>query len=164
MSKRQVRTYTDEDKERARVAWEENGRSLRATERATGISVATLSGWQTVWLNPPEPPVAPPEVFEAVFEQARTNQKLAVIEAAWAAARAGFARAIEALPDATAQQAATVAGIAVDKAQLLSGAATERHEHDIRAILATLPGGVRQTIVSLAGDEIREANDAQDSR
>lgn len=167
MTKRSKRIYTEDDRERARVALEMHDGNVSAASKESGIPRVTLLGWKNEWEIEAAEAAAlpvPKEVLSTAVEHIRQTEKSLVIEAAWAAARAGFARAIEALPEATAQQAATVAGIAVDKAQLLSGAATERHEHDIRAILATLPGGVRQTIVSLVGDDLRQEDNTQDSR
>lgn len=120
------RTYTDEDRERARVAWETNGRSVRATARDTGIPLATVQAWIVAWENPPPPPIASPDVYEQVYEAIRTEKKAEVIEAAWRVAKAAFEEALAKLPEASARDAATVAGIAVDKAQLLSGDPTER--------------------------------------
>lgn len=147
------RSYTDADKERARVVWESNGHSLRGTARDAAIPLATIQNWAAVWENPPPAPLAPPEVYEAVYQNIRTDKKSEAIEAAWDVAVAAFQRAKEALPDASARDAATVAGIAVDKAQLLSGAATERTEHNIKAILGILPPDLRAEVVRLAEGE-----------
>ena len=144
------RTYTDADREQARVAWEGQGRSLRAASRDTGIPLATIQAWAAEWRDPPPAPLAPPEVYEAVYETIRTDKKAEVIQAAWDLASAAFQRAKAALPDASARDAATVAGIAVDKAQLLSGAATERTEHNIKAILGVLPAGLRAEVLRMA--------------
>lgn len=142
------RTYTDDDRERARVAWESSGQNLSETARAMGISISTVQSWAAQWRNPPPVPLAPPEVYESVYETIRKDKKIEVINAAWGLAKAAFDRALTALPDASAKDAATVAGIAIDKAQLLSGDATDRV--DIRAILATLPAPVRAAVVALA--------------
>lgn len=120
------RIYTDEDRERARVAWELNGHSVRATARDAGIPLATVQAWIVAWENPPPVPIAPPEVYGQVYDAIRTEKKAEVIEAAWRVAKAAFEEALAKLPDANARDAATVAGIAVDKAQLLSGDPTER--------------------------------------
>lgn len=147
------RAYNDADRERARIAWESAGRSLRGAARETGIPLATIQGWAAVWENPPPAPLAPPEVYEAVYEDVRTSKKGEVIAAAWDLASAAFQRAKEALPNASARDAATVAGIAVDKAQLLSGDATERTEHNIKAILGILPPDIRAEVVRLAAGD-----------
>ena len=144
------RSYSDEDRETARVAWEATGRKLRPTARETGIPLGTLQRWVEVWEDPPPAPLAPPEVYEAVYADVRTQEKSKVITAAWDLASAAFQRAKEALPEASARDAATVAGIAIDKAQLLSGDATERTEHNIKALLGILPAGVRAAVVELA--------------
>jgi transposase-like protein len=145
------RAYTDEDRERARVAWEASGRSVRGAARTSGIPVATIQAWIAGWENPPPAPLAPPEVYEAVYETIRTDKKAEIIEAAWALAKAAFDEAQLKLPDASAKDAATVAGIAVDKAQLLSGGATDRV--DVRAILAQLPAPARAAVVALLADD-----------
>ena len=145
------RAYTDADRERARVAWEASGGSVRATARATGFPLATLQAWAELWRNPPPAPLAPPAVYEAVYQMIRTDKKAEVIEAAWDAAKLAFERTVELIPLATdVQKVATAAAIAVDKAQLLSGGATARNEVDIRAILASLPTDVRAAVIALA--------------
>jgi len=144
------RSYTDADREAARVAWEQAGRSPRGAARATGIPLATIHGWAVGWESPTPAPLAPPEVYEAVFADIRTQKKGEVIAAAWDLASAAFQRAKEALPDASARDAATVAGIAIDKAQLLSGDATERTEHNIKAVLGILPADLRAEVIRLA--------------
>lgn len=144
------RMYTDADRERARVAWESTGRAMRPTARETGMPIATLQRWVEAWENPPPAALAPPEVYEQVYADVRTSKRGELIAAAWDLAAAAFARAKDALPDASARDAATVAGIAIDKAQLLSGAATERHEHDIRTIIQHLPPDVRAAVITLA--------------
>jgi hypothetical protein len=146
------RTYTDADKERARVLWETNGNATRATARDAQIPLGTVQAWIEEWKQPP--PLAPREVYEAVYETIRTDKKAEVIEAAWDAAKLAFERVVELIPDAKdIQKVATAAAIAVDKAQLLSGAATARNEVDIRAVLAALPAEVRSAVVELATAE-----------
>jgi hypothetical protein len=144
------RTYTDADKERARVLWETNGNATRATARDAQIPLATIQAWIEEWKQPP--PLAPREVYEAVYETIRTDKKAEIIEAAWDVAKAAMERAKEALPDASAKDAATVAGIVIDKAQLLSGDATERTEHNVKAILGILPADLRAEVIRLAAD------------
>jgi hypothetical protein len=92
-------------------------------------------------------------VYEAVYETIRTDKKAEVIQAAWDLASAAFQRAKAALPDASARDAATVAGIAIDKAQLLSGDATERTDHNIRAVLGILPADIRAEVRRLVQSE-----------
>lgn len=139
------RAYTDEDRERARVAWETNGHSIRATARETMIPLATIQSWIVAWEKPA--PIVAPEAVQIAYETIRTDKKAEVIALAWDVAKAAFQQAIDRLPDASAKDAATVAGIAVDKAQLLSGGATERV--DVRAILSSLPEPARQAVVAL---------------
>jgi hypothetical protein len=147
---RPKRVYDDTDRERARVAWETNGHSVRGTARDTGIPLATIQDWIVVWQNPPPVPLAPPEVYEAVYADLRTDKKAEIIAAAWGLAKAAFERAQEDLPNASAKDAATVAGIAIDKAQLLSGGVTDRV--DVRAILGALPAPARAAVSALLAE------------
>ena len=143
------REYTDEDRERARVVWEATGGNASATARETSIPRSTILAWMNA---PPPAPLEtfPAEIVESVVETFRQDKKSEIIGAAWDLAKAAFDQAKAALPDASAKDAATVAGIAIDKAQLLSGGATERV--DVRAILATLPAEVRAAVIALAAE------------
>lgn len=125
-----------------------SGRRVREASRSSGVPLATVIGWARGWEHPPPAPIAPPEVIEQVIDQIRSDKKAEIVAAAWDLAKAGFARSQAALGEASAKDAATVAGIAIDKAQLLSGDATDRV--DIRAILATLPAPVRAAVIALA--------------
>lgn len=121
------RSYTDADREAVRVALTMNGGNLRAASRSTGIPFSTVKTWH----DKPEPEgidALPAAVIEAASELIRADKRGEVIEAAWDLAVAGFKRSLEALPKASAQAAAIAAGIAIDKAQLLSGEATARQE------------------------------------
>lgn len=146
------RTYTDEDKERARVALDSHGGNVTRAAKEASVPRATLQEWRDEWAAAAALPV-PAEYLPAAAEYIRRDKKGEVIEAAWNLASAAFQRAQEALPDASARDAATVAGIAVDKAQLLSGAATERTEHHIKAVLGILPPDVRAEVIRLAQSE-----------
>lgn len=140
------RSYTDADREAVRVSLTMNGGNLRAASRSTGIPFSTIKTWH----DKPEPEgieALPPAVIEAASEQIRAGKKGEVIAAAWDVAKAAFLRAQDALPKASARDAAIVAGIAVDKAQLLAGDATERL--DVRAILALLPADLGREVGSL---------------
>lgn len=143
------RTYTDADKERARVALDSHGGNLSAAAREADVPRATLQEWRDEWAAAAALPI-PAEYLPAAAEYIRQDKKGEVIESAWNLAVAAFQRAKEALPEASARDAATVAGIAVDKAQLLSGDATERTEHNLKAILGILPPGLRSEVVRLA--------------
>lgn len=148
------RSYTDDDRERARVIWEGNGHSLRGTARDTGFPLTTIQTWAAIWEDPPPAPLAPPEVYEAVYESIRTDKKAEAIAAAWDAAKAAFEQVALLAPTATdIQKVATAAGIAVDKAQLLSGAATERTEHNVKAIVGILPPDLRAEVLRMAEGE-----------
>lgn len=145
------RTYTDEDRERARIAWEVGGRSVRRAARESGIPLGTIQAWIVGWEHPTPAPLAPPEVYDAVYEDLRTDKKAELISAAWDLAKAAFDEAKLKLPDASAKDAATVAGIAIDKAQLLSGGATDRV--DVRAIIASLPAPARAAVIALLASD-----------
>jgi transposase-like protein len=146
------RTYTDEDRERARVALDSHGGNLSAAARYAGIPRVTLLSWRDEWAAAAAVPV-PVEHLPAAVEYIRQSKKGEVINAAWDLASAAFERAKAALPDASARDAATVAGIAIDKAQLLSGDATERTDHNIRAVLGILPADIRAEVLRLAQGE-----------
>ena len=146
------RTYTDEDKERARVALDSHGGNLSAAAREASVPRATLQEWRDEWTRAAALPV-PAEYLPAAAEYIRQDKKGKVIEAAWDLASAAFERAKAALPDASARDAATVAGIAIDKAQLLSGDATERTDHNIRAVLGILPADIRAEVRRLVQSE-----------
>ena len=141
------RTYTDEDRERARIIWEMNGKQIRATARDAGIPLGTVQAWIPVWENPP---LAPVEVYEAVYETIRTDKKAEIISTAWDLAKAAFAHSHANLPGTSAKDAAVIAGIAIDKAQLLSGEPTERV--DVRAIINSLPEPARGAVIALLAE------------
>lgn len=150
------RSYTDADKERARVALDANGGNLSRAARDADVPRATLHEWRDEWAAEAAEAAAlpvPAEYLPTAVEYIRQTKKGEAIEAAWDVAVAAFLRAKEALPDASARDAATVAGIAVDKAQLLSGAATERTEHNIKAIVGILPPDLRAEVIRLAEGE-----------
>lgn len=147
------RTYSDADKERARVALDVHGGNLSAAAREAGVPRATLHEWRDEWAAAAALPV-PAEYLPAAAEYIRQDEKGKVIAAAWRAAELAFERVAELIPEAKdVQKVATAAAIAVDKAQLLSGAATTRNEVDIRAVLAALPPEVRTAVVQLAAGD-----------
>lgn len=142
------RIYTDEDRERARVVWEMSGGNINATARETSIPIGTIFGWVTTWKLPP--PVAAPEAIQIAFEHIRMDKKAEIISVAWDLARAAFDHSKEHLPGTSAKDAAVIAGIAIDKAQLLSGEPTERV--DIRAIINSLPESARSAVIALLAE------------
>lgn len=151
------RSYSDAEKEAARVALDQRGGNVSAVSRETGIPRPTLIEWRAAWAHEAERAAAipvPVEYLPAAVEYVRQEEKGKVIEAAWKAARIAFERIPELIPDAKdVQKVATAAAIAVDKAQLLSGGATARNEVDIRAILAELPPEVRSAVIELAAGD-----------
>ena len=142
------RTYTDADREQVRAALALNGGDVRKTARQTGIPRTTVITWR----DKPKPEgidALPPAVVEAAVEQIRQDKRGEIIALAWDLAADALRQSLVALPRASAQAAAIVAGIAIDKAQLLMGEATSRAEvrgsvtHDvdldnIAAILSVL--------------------------
>lgn len=146
------RSYTDEDRERARVALEMHGGNVSAASRETGIPRVTLIEWRDGWAADAAAPV-PVEYLPAAVEYIRQDKKGEIINAAWDLAKAAFAQAQTALPNASAKDAATVAGIAIDKAQLLNGDATERTEHNIKALLGILPADLRAEVIRMAASK-----------
>lgn len=158
------RTYTAEDKERARVVLTTQDGNISAVSRETGIPRATLIEWRDAWAAEEAYAASlpiPVEYLPTAVEYVRQEEKGKVIEAAWKAARVAFERIPELIPDAKdVQKVATAAAIAVDKAQLLSGGATARNEVDIRAILASLPADVRAAVVALAAGDSDPGTDS----
>jgi len=148
------RSYTDADRERARVALDVHGGNVSAAARDADVSRPTLIEWRDTWAAEVAAAAAlpiPAEYLPTAVEYIRQDKKAEVIEAAWDVAKLAFQRVVELIPEATdIQKVATAAAIAVDKAQLLSGSATARNEVDIRAILASLPTDVRAAVVALA--------------
>lgn len=124
---RAVRTYTDADREAVRIALETHGGDAGLAATATGIPRTTIISWRDKPL-PAGMDALPPALVEAAVEHLRQDKRGEVLTAAWDLAAAAFKRAEAALPDAGARDAAIVGGIAVDKAQLLSGEATSRQE------------------------------------
>ena len=120
---RKRRRYTDDDRATALAVLDSNNGNIARTARETGISQSTLRDWR----DDPHPDTAE-----------LRDQKRASLGALWEeVARAYIARALTeaAVKDTGAQSAITVAAIATDKLQLLSGKPTEinRHEHNERA-------------------------------
>ena len=148
------RSYTDADRERARVALDVHGGNVSAAARDAELPRPTLIEWRDIWAEEVAAAAAlpiPAEYLPTAVEYVRQDEKGKVIAAAWQAAELAFKRVVELIPDAKdIQKVATAAAIAVDKAQLLSGGATARNEVDIRAILASLPTDVRAAVVALA--------------
>lgn len=123
------RTYTEEDRESVRIALVLHSGNLSEVARSTGIPYSTVKTWRNKPPPEPEPDeVLSPALIEAASEVLRHDKRGALIEAAWDLAGAAFTQAKAALPRASAQSAAIVAGIAIDKAQLLAGEATSRSE------------------------------------
>lgn len=117
------RRYTDEQRVTALAVLQSNDGNLSRTSRETGISITTIRNWRD---NPN------PDLAEL------GNQKKAALSELWEdVARAYIQRALEAtvITGSGGQTAITVAAIATDKMQLLTGNPTEniRHEHNERA-------------------------------
>lgn len=105
------RRYTDADVAEALAILAEHGGNAAAASRTTGIPEATIKDWRNGVVSAP-----PPEAVAA---------KRAERAARWDALQeAGVAQALTQLPNASARDAAVVAGIAVDKAALLRGEST----------------------------------------
>ena len=83
-------------------------------------------------------------------EAIRTDKKAEIINTAWDLAKAAFSHSYSHLAGTSAKDAAVIAGIAVDKAQLLSGGATERV--DVRTIINSLPESARSAVIALLAE------------
>lgn len=117
------RRYTDDDRATALAVLDSNNGNLTRTAREVGIAVSTLQRWIK-------------DRSEDLSDL--RNQKRESLSELWEqVARAYIARALQdaVVDDTAAQSAVTVAAIATDKKQLLSGQPTEinRHEHNERA-------------------------------
>lgn len=114
MSRRPV---SDETIEALRLAYAESG-SARAAARAAGCSIATA----LKYLGQPD---------RDQFEQLRSQKRADIIET-MATVRIKLLESMvseDALKKASLQEKAVAFGIVTDKHQLLTGEATERHEH-----------------------------------
>ena len=120
---RKRRRYTDDDRATALAVLDSNAGNIARTARETGISQSTLRGWR----DDPHPGTA----------ELRDQKRAALSELWEEVARTYIQRALNdaVVNDTGAQSAITVAAIATDKKQLLSGNPTEinRHEHSERA-------------------------------
>lgn len=103
--------YSTEEQASALATLAENDGNIAATSRATGIPPQTLRQWRDAVVSVPSP--------DLVEQQKLTRA------ARWdEVADAGLDQALEKLPEASARDAAVIAGIATDKALLLRGQPT----------------------------------------
>ena len=113
-------SITDEQIERLHLEYAQTGR-LRASARAVGISVSTAKRY--IDLEKANP--------DSVLEQVRTQKRIEIAEHI-GNVQAAILRKMEediTLGKASYQELATAFGILTDKRQLITGQATERHEH-----------------------------------
>ena len=115
--------YSAEEQAAALAALAENNGNVDKTAAQLGIPHSTLRTWRDATVAVPDANIV-------------TQQKL-IRAVKWDQVQdMGVERALEALPTASARDAAVVAGIAVDKAALLRGEATQVVEHRDDARLA----------------------------
>lgn len=123
------RTYTDLEKEHAIAVYTTCG-NLSKTFRETGVPISTLRGWLAE---------VPPEKVK----EAREDAQAEFVRKAWDAVAAHVEHLTEkgVIAITSARDSATIAGILIDKIQLVTGQATaiqeqrgqvtNRHEYDI---------------------------------
>ena len=97
--------YTDEDRRNAAMLYAIKG-TLTAVEKDTGISKGTLHGWKSS------------DWWDTVIQQVRTENEAMYRSRFHNLVDQATDQALAKLPDATAQQAMTIAAIAYDKLRL----------------------------------------------
>lgn len=113
------RVYTDMDRARAAVMLQANDGNVKRTARELGLPVMTVSDWKQLWEREGYPENIA-EVLPAAIEDLTGQMKSVVIEAV---------RIVrEKLPQASAKDAAWIAGVFTDKLRLIEGQATHRTE------------------------------------
>ncbi len=128
-TRRKRRTYTDQEKEHAIAVYTTCG-NLSRTYRETGVPISTLRGWLAE--QPPEKVKEAREEAQAIF-----------VRKAWDAVAAHVEHLTEknVIAITSARDSATIAGILIDKIQLVTGQptginrvdgqVTQRYEYDI---------------------------------
>ena len=135
--------YSAEEQAAALAALAENNGNVDKTAAQLGIPHSTLRTWRDATVAVPDANIV-------------TQQKL-IRAVKWDQVQdMGVERALEALPTASARDAAVVAGIAVDKAALLRGEATQVVEHRDDARLAAF----RERYAKVRPVELTDARDA----
>ena len=134
-----------------------NAGYVKPTAAAERISRDTVDRWAAG--------IYPPHVTAAQVEEHTSKARAEMAEAFSALAEKGTARALELLddPKTSALQAATVAAIGIDKANLLTGHATERIEvQDLASFLSRSLASAAPTTTPSADDAPRTtASDAR---
>ncbi len=102
------RRYSTDEQAAALVALAENGGNVEGTAAATGIPASTIRHWRDADVKPPPASLVAQEKLRRAANWDRV-QDMAVEQV------------LTRLPEASARDAAVVAGIAVDKAVLLRG-------------------------------------------
>ena len=114
--------YSPEDVERGIQALAEHGGNAAAASRQTGIPATTLRGWKTQFVDE--------------FVEVRREKRTDFIDEVWAAAKEAVKQAKDKLKEATAKEAAIIAGIFIDKALVMGGepdTISETRVRDVRS-------------------------------
>jgi len=119
-TKRQYKTYSEDEKAAALAVYVAEGRNLSATKRATGIPRKTLAYWIQSAARETETPVETVEL--------RQQKKSELASAYLGLAREAAEALRKKLPEMSGKDLAIAIGILTDKVQLLTGDVTQRTE------------------------------------
>lgn len=142
------RTYSDEEKAAAYVAWVTNDKVMKRTARSTGIPEGTLRKWIADWEEhgPPDTQVEIIGELAGEFVEAATTVRDEAL---------GILRAK--LPRAKVSELVAAVGMLTDKINMARGLATSRTEH-----VATLPPA--EEVAKVLGTALQQALQAAQER
>jgi len=124
MSKR--KSYNDKFRASAVLMYEADGNALRVAKHL-GIPRSTLRSWVNRAHNNGKKPS-----HSGVVAEVYQEKKVELVDMLDASIRDAIGHLPDKWSEANAREIATAVGIFVDKKQLLTGGATERHEHSIQ--------------------------------
>lgn len=149
----------DKDKlTKAKVALVAAEGNKQKAAKLAGIQVRTLDSYLEKGLIDPTVTVKGKELL-ATVESMHTERTERLADDMLALAEQATQQAIIALPDASAQQAATVMGIAIEKSRLIRGESTQRVDLNVSTDIETLRrAGI---LIEAEAEEVIEAEVVQ---
>lgn len=142
------RTYSDEEKAAAYVAWITNDKVMKRTARTTGIPEGTIRKWIADW----EAYGPPNQQVELIGELASE-----FVEAAQTVRDEALIHLRAKLPNAKVSELVAAVGMLTDKISMARGLATSRTEH-----VQALPPA--EEVAQVLGTALRQALQAAQER
>ena len=139
--------HSDETKEKAHALYVA-GTPAKQIAETLGVPLTTINDW----ISDRFPlPVDTDEELR-LLKLARQKEREKLITRAWELAHTAIEQAFNAMPNASAKDAANIASQMIDKALLLEGHATQKIQYEVKNLVDELPPAVKAELAQMLND------------